>query len=86
VRQLASVGGPVQAAAICFATSDQEPTDDPTVDGFGVRARRCAAAAWRAASACERTLDREVRKPRTERRPHRLHVLRVSRLVLLAER
>jgi len=28
VRQLASVGGPVQAAAICFATSDQDPTDD----------------------------------------------------------
>ena len=38
----------------------------------GVRASRCAAAAWRAASACERTLDRWVREPRTERRPYRL--------------
>ena len=32
MRQLASVGGPVQTAAICFATSDQDPTDDPTDD------------------------------------------------------
>jgi hypothetical protein len=42
VRQLASVGGPVQTAAICFATSDQDPTDDPTAHGdawplYGVR-------------------------------------------------
>ena len=52
--------------------ADATRGQDRPSTALACRASRCAAAAWRAASACERTLDRWVREPRTERRPYRL--------------